>query len=139
MGSKRLGRAFRDKSGRVLSARLSRVDDMTEALAVEAIDLVKHFDQTKAVDGVSFAVPEGSVLGLLGPNGAGKTTTVRMLTTLSKPTSGTGRVAGYDVLQQPEMVRRSMGLIGQAATVDELLTARENLRLIGALSGMPRK
>src|SRR4051794_40986101 len=62
-----------------------------------------------------------------------------MLTTLSRPTSGTGRVAGYDVLQQPEMVRRSMGLIGQAATVDELLTARENLRLIGALSGMPRK
>ncbi len=84
-------------------------------------------------------VPQGSVLGLLGPNGAGKTTTVRMLTTLSQPTSGTGRVAGYDVVKEPEMVRRSMGLTGQAATVDELLTARENLRLIGRLSGMPRR
>src|SRR3712207_7657334 len=64
--------------------------------AVEAIDLVKHFGDTHAVDGVSFVVPEGTVLGLLGPNGAGKTTLVRMLTTLSVPTSGTGRVAGHD-------------------------------------------
>jgi len=112
---------------------------VTSNAAVEAVDLVKRFGDNTAVDGVNFVVPRGTVLGLLGPNGAGKTTTVRMLTTLSRPTSGTGRVAGYDVLQQPEMVRRSMGLIGQAATVDELLTARENLRLIGALSGMPRK
>jgi ABC-2 type transport system ATP-binding protein len=107
-------------------------------VAVEAVDLVKRFGDNTAVDGISFAVPQGSVLGMLGPNGAGKTTTVRMLTTLSRPTSGTGTVAGYDILQQPEMVRRSMGLTGQAATVDELLTARENLRLIGGLSGMPR-
>ncbi len=111
---------------------------MSDSVAVEAIDLVKRFGDNTAVDGISFAVPQGSVLGMLGPNGAGKTTTVRMLTTLSRPTSGTGRVAGYDILQQPEMVRRSMGLTGQAATVDELLTARENLRLIGGLSGMPR-
>jgi daunorubicin resistance ABC transporter ATP-binding subunit len=107
-------------------------------VAVEAIDLVKRFGDNAAVDGVSFAVPPGTVLGMLGPNGAGKTTTVRMLTTLSRPTSGTGTVAGYDIVDQPEMVRRSMGLTGQAATVDELLTARENLRLIGGLSGMPR-
>ena len=106
--------------------------------AVEAIDLVKHFGSNAAVDGVSFVVPEGTVLGLLGPNGAGKTTTVRMLTTLSVPTSGTGRVAGHDIIKEPDAVRRSMGLTGQVATVDELLTARENLRLIGRLSGLSR-
>jgi ABC-2 type transport system ATP-binding protein len=110
---------------------------MTSAPAVEAIDLVKHFGETKAVDGVSFSVPQGTVLGLLGPNGAGKTTTVRMLTTLSKPTSGTGRVAGHDIVREPEAVRRSVGLTGQAATVDELLTGRENIRLIGRLYGLP--
>jgi ABC-2 type transport system ATP-binding protein len=111
---------------------------VTSNAAVEAVDLVKRFGDNTAVDGVSFVVPQGTVLGMLGPNGAGKTTTVRMLTTLSRPTSGTGRVAGYDVIEQPQMVRRSMGLTGQAATVDELLTARENLRLIGGLSGMRR-
>ena len=110
---------------------------MDHDLAVEAIDLVKHFGENVAVDGVSFVVPPGTVLGLLGPNGAGKTTTVRMLTTLSGPTSGTGRVAGYDVLEEPDSVRQSMGLTGQAATVDELLTGRENLPLIGRLSGLP--
>jgi ABC-2 type transport system ATP-binding protein len=106
--------------------------------AVEAVDLVKHFGDHVAVDGVSFVVPQGSVLGLLGPNGAGKTTLVRMLTTLSVPTSGTGRVAGYDIVTEPNEVRRSMGLTGQAATVDELLTARENLKLIGRLSGLSK-
>jgi ABC-2 type transport system ATP-binding protein len=111
---------------------------MNPAPAVEAVDLVKHFGATRAVDGVSFVVPEGTVLGLLGPNGAGKTTLVRMLTTLSVPTSGTGRVAGYDILTQPNEVRRSMGLTGQAATVDEILTGRENLKLIGGLYGLPK-
>jgi len=111
---------------------------MSPQPAVEAIDLVKQFEDNTAVDGVSFEVPQGTVLGMLGPNGAGKTTTVRMLTTLSRPTSGTGRVAGFDVVKEPDMVRRNMGLTGQAATVDELLTARENLRLIGRLSGMPK-
>ena len=112
---------------------------MSTRPAVEAIDLVKRFGDHVAVDHVSFEVPEGTVLGLLGPNGAGKTTTVRMLTTLSVPTSGTGRVAGHDVVAEPAAVRRSMGLTGQAATVDELLTARENLRLIGRLSGLSRR
>jgi ABC-2 type transport system ATP-binding protein len=112
---------------------------MSSQPAVEAIDLVKRFGDNTAVDHVSFVVPRGSVLGLLGPNGAGKTTTVRMLTTLSVPTSGTGRVAGHDVVKEPGAVRRSMGLTGQAATVDELLTARENLRLIGRLSGLSRR
>ncbi len=109
---------------------------MTPSLAIEAEALVKHFGDTIAVEGVSFSVPEGSVLGLLGPNGAGKTTTVRMMTTLTRPTSGTGRVAGHDILTAPAAVRRSMGLTGQAATVDELLTGRENLRLIGQLYGL---
>ncbi len=112
---------------------------MGSSPAVEAIELVKHFGETVAVDGVSFEVPTGKVLGLLGPNGAGKTTTVRMLTTLSRPTSGTGRVAGHDVLQDPSAVRRSMGLVGQAATVDELLTGRENLALIGRFAGLSTK
>src|SRR5512134_406656 len=109
---------------------------MTTSHAIEAEHLVKHFGDTVAVDDVSFVVPQGSVLGMLGPNGAGKTTTVRMMTTLTKPTSGTARVAGHDVIADPAGVRRSMGLTGQAATVDELLTGRENLRLIGALYGL---
>src|SRR5262245_60185334 len=109
---------------------------VTPQAAIEADDLVKRFDETLAVDGVSLSVPEGTVLGLLGPNGAGKTTTVRMMTTLTIPTSGTARVAGYDVIEQPDMVRKSMGLTGQAATVDELLTGRENLDLIGSLYGL---
>ncbi|MDT5335655.1 MAG: type transport system ATP-binding protein [Mycobacterium sp.] len=113
------------------------------APAIEAIDLVKKFgdraDERPAVDGVSFTVAQGTVLGLLGPNGAGKTTTVRMMTTLTEPTSGTARVAGYDVRTQPAMVRSNMGLTGQAATVDELLTGRENIRMIGALYGIGRR
>ena len=106
------------------------------APAIEAEHLVKTFGDQRAVDDVSFSVPQGSVLGLLGPNGAGKTTTVRMMTTLTRPTSGTARVAGHDVVSEPDAVRRSMGLTGQAATVDELLTGRENLRLIGSLYGL---
>ncbi|GAA1797134.1 MAG: ATP-binding cassette domain-containing protein [Actinobacteria bacterium] len=106
--------------------------------AIEAIDLVKRFGDFTAVDGVSFAAEPGSVLGMLGPNGAGKTTTVRMMTTLSRPTSGTARVAGFDVLKEPDQVRRAMGLTAQSATVDELLTGRENLRMIGELYGLDR-
>jgi ABC-2 type transport system ATP-binding protein len=109
------------------------------APAIEAEHLVKRFGDTLAVDDVSFAVPQGTVLGLLGPNGAGKTTTVRMMTTLTRPTNGTARVSGHDVVREPDAVRRSMGLTGQAATVDELLTGRENLRLIGSLYGLPGK
>jgi ABC-2 type transport system ATP-binding protein len=107
--------------------------------AIEAVDLVKRFGHNVAVDGVSFTVPQGTVLGLLGPNGAGKTTTVRIMTTLTEPTSGTARVAGYDVCRQPDMVRRNMGLTGQVATVDELLTGRENIRMIGGLYGIRRR
>ena len=106
--------------------------------AIEAEHLVKRFGDVLAVDDVSFSVPQGSVLGLLGPNGAGKTTTVRMMTTLSRPTSGTARVAGHDVTANPDAVRHSMGLTGQAATVDEFLTGRENIFLMGSLYGLSR-
>ena len=107
--------------------------------AIEAEHLVKRFDDVLAVDDVSFSVPQGSVLGLLGPNGAGKTTTVRMMTTLSRPTSGTARVAGHDVTANPDAVRHSMGLTGQAATVDEFLTGKENIFLMGSLYGLSRR
>ena len=109
------------------------------APVIEAVGLVKRFGDFTAVDDVSFEVPRGSVFGLLGPNGAGKTTTVRMMTTLAIPTSGSARVAGHDVVTEPEAVRASMGLTAQSATVDDLLTGRENLRLIGDLYGLPRK
>jgi ABC-2 type transport system ATP-binding protein len=112
---------------------------MSAPPAIEAVDLVKRFGEHTAVDGVSFSVAPGTVLGLLGPNGAGKTTTVRMMTTLSLPTSGTARVAGFDVRDEPDMVRRHMGLTGQVATVDELLTGRENIRMIGGLYGIGRR
>ncbi len=113
--------------------------DNRSDVAIEAVHLVKRFGDFTAVDDVSFTVPQGSVLGLLGPNGAGKTTIVRMMTTLSPPTSGTARIAGHDVTESPDMVRRSMGLTGQAATVDEILTGRENLRMIGGLYGISRR
>lgn len=122
-----------------MSGGADSVASMATPPAIEAIDLVKRYGQHNAVDGVSFDVPPGTVLGLLGPNGAGKTTTVRMMTTLTEPTSGTARVAGFDVRSEPDQVRRHMGLTGQVATVDELLTGRENIRMIGGLYGIRRK
>ena len=107
--------------------------------AVEVTDLVKTYGETRALDGVSFAVPEGTVLGLLGPNGAGKTTAVRVLTTLLRPDSGSASVLGLDVLRRPEEVRRSIGLAGQYAAVDDKLTGRENLRLVGRLYHLPKR
>ena len=101
--------------------------------AVVARGLVKHYGQVKALDGVDLTVPQGSVLALLGPNGAGKTTAVRILTTLLRPTAGTASVAGVDVLRQPQEVRRRIGLSGQFAAVDEYLTGRENLDMVGRL------
>lgn len=109
------------------------------APVIEASGLVKTFGDFVAVDDVSFEVPRGTVFGLLGPNGAGKTTTVRMMTTLATPTRGSARVAGHDVVREPDAVRASMGLTAQSATVDDLLTGRENLRLIGDLYGLDRR
>ncbi|MER7946021.1 ATP-binding cassette domain-containing protein [Streptomyces sp. NPDC096079] len=107
--------------------------------AIYAEGLVKTFGDVRALDGVDLDVPEGTVLGLLGPNGAGKTTTVRVLTTLIKPDSGRAVVAGIDVLRHPNEVRRSIGLSGQFAAVDEYLTGRENLQMVGQLYQMRAK
>lgn len=100
---------------------------------IEASGLVKTYGDVVALDGLDLVVPEGQVLGLLGPNGAGKTTTVRILTTLLKPDAGEATVAGFDVVRQPDRVRRVIGLTGQYAAVDEYLTGRENLRMFGDL------
>jgi ABC-2 type transport system ATP-binding protein len=107
--------------------------------AIYAEGLVKTFGDVKALDGVDLDVPEGTVLGLLGPNGAGKTTAVRCLTTLLRPDSGKLIVAGLDVVKQPNEVRRSIGLSGQFAAVDEYLTGRENLQMVGQLYQMKAK
>ena len=107
--------------------------------AIYAEGLVKHFGDVKALDGVDLDVPEGTVLGLLGPNGAGKTTAVRCLTTLLTPDAGKAVVAGLDVVKQPNEVRRSIGLSGQFAAVDEYLTGRENLQMVGRLYQMSAK
>jgi ABC-2 type transport system ATP-binding protein len=110
----------------------------TDEVIIEAEGLVKRYGETQALAGVGFAVPAGSILGLLGPNGAGKTTAVRILTTLARPDSGRGAVAGIDVVAHPAEVRRHIGVAAQDATLDGLLTGRQNLVLVGELSDMGR-
>ena len=105
---------------------------------IHADGLVKAFGAVRALRGVSLDVPQGTVLGLLGPNGAGKTTIVRILTTVLKPDSGSAIVAGHDVATAPQEVRRSIGLAGQYAAVDENLTGRENLMLVGRLNHLSK-
>ncbi|MBE3015716.1 ATP-binding cassette domain-containing protein [Microbispora sp. NEAU-D428] len=104
---------------------------MTHAVVAEG--LRKRYGDTAALDGVDLAVGEGTVHGLLGPNGAGKTTAVRILTTLLRPDGGTARVAGFDVVRQAADVRRSIGLVGQHAALDEVLSGRQNLVMFGRL------
>jgi ABC-2 type transport system ATP-binding protein len=112
---------------------------MNDAI-VEVDGLLKVFNgQVRALDGLSLAVERGSVYGLLGPNGAGKTTLIRVLTTLLPPDAGSARVAGIDVRRHPERVRTRIGLAGQSAAVDEHLTGRENLEMVGRLYGLPRR
>jgi ABC-2 type transport system ATP-binding protein len=106
---------------------------------IEADQLTKRYGDTQALAGVSFAVPAGSILGVLGPNGAGKTTAIRILTTLAVPDSGQARVAGFDVVQEAADVRRHMGVAAQDATLDDLLTGRQNLRTVAELSGIDRR
>ena len=111
----------------------------SRGIAVRAEGLRKSFGKTEALAGVDFQVATGTVLGLLGPNGAGKTTAVRILTTLLKPDSGSAEVAGIDVLKDPEAARAAIGLTGQYAAVDEILTGRENLVMFGQLYRLSRK
>jgi ABC-2 type transport system ATP-binding protein len=109
--------------------------------AIEAEALAKTFagkHEVRALDGVTFAVEEGTVFGLLGPNGSGKTTAVRILTTILKPDGGRARVLGYDVTEKANLVRSLIGLAGQYAAVDENLTGRENLRMVGNLNHLSR-
>src|SRR5690349_3541208 len=104
---------------------------MPSSHAISAQGLVKRYGATEALRGVDLAVPAGSVCGLLGPNGAGKTTAVRVLTTLTVPDAGRAEVAGFDVVADPQEVRRRIGLASQDATVDELLTGHQHLVMIG--------
>lgn len=111
----------------------------TGSLAIRAEGLRKRFGATHALDGVDFAIETGSIYALLGPNGAGKTTAVRILTTLQKPDAGFATVAGFDVAKQPGEVRARIGLAGQYAAVDELLTGRGNLEMVGRLYHLSAK
>lgn len=99
----------------------------------------KYFKDTKALDGISFEVAEGEIVGLLGPNGAGKTTIVRILATLAEPDSGEVLVDGIDVTAHPQDVRMRIGLAGQYAAVDETLTGRQNLEMVGRLYHLSKK
>jgi ABC-2 type transport system ATP-binding protein len=111
---------------------------VSSPLALEASGLVKSFGEVRAVDGVDLAVRSGSVYGVLGPNGAGKTTTIRMLATLLRPDAGSASVLGHDIVREADKVRGLVSLTGQMASVDEDLTGRENLILLGRLLGLRR-
>ena len=110
---------------------------MTSEAPIIAENLVRHFGDVHAVNGINLTVNQGEIFGFLGPNGAGKSTAVRMLTTLLRPTSGTARVAGFDVAKQPNEVRRRIGVALQDAAIDPLMTGTELLHLQAVLYGIP--
>jgi ABC-2 type transport system ATP-binding protein len=110
----------------------------TDVLAIETVGLVKTFGKVRALDGIDLAVPAGTVYGVLGPNGAGKTTALKVLATLHRPDSGTAKVFGHDVVREADTVRGRVSLTGQYSSVDEVLTGRENLILLGRLLGLRR-
>jgi ABC-2 type transport system ATP-binding protein len=107
-----------------------------EEIDVDVLDLVRCFNGQRAVDGISFKIPQGNILGLLGPNGAGKSTTIKMLTTLLRPTSGTAKLMGYDILKEAAEVRRLIGYVPQQLSADGELTAYENLLITSKLYGL---
>jgi ABC-2 type transport system ATP-binding protein len=110
----------------------------TSAFAVEAHGLIKVFGDHRAVDGIDLHVPVGSIYGVLGPNGAGKTTTINMLATLLRPDGGTATIFGHDIEKEPQIVRQLIGVTGQYASVDETLSATENLVIFARLLGLKR-
>lgn len=112
--------------------------EIKQELAIDAHELVKVFGDNRAVDGVNLQVPVGSIYGVLGPNGAGKTTTINMLATLLKPDSGTAKVFGHDIKEEPQIVRQLIGVTGQYASVDEGLSATENIIIFARLLGLSR-
>jgi ABC-2 type transport system ATP-binding protein len=111
---------------------------MTKNTMIEVAGVSKRFGGTQALAGVDFAAAAGTIFGVLGPNGAGKTTALRILTTLTLPDSGRAQVAGHDVVAEAAAVRRSIGVTGQNATLDDALTGRQNLRMVGELSRLRR-
>ncbi len=114
------------------------VIQQTQELAVDARGLVKVFGNNRAVDGVNLHVPVGSIYGVLGPNGAGKTTTINMLATLLRPDGGTATIFGHDIEKEPQIVRQLIGVTGQSTSVDEALSATENLVIFSRLLGLTR-
>jgi len=115
------------------------VEEPVHDAIIDAEGFVKVFGKVRALDGLTLTVPPGGIYGLLGPNGAGKTTLIRVLTTLLEPDAGSARVAGVDVRADPAGVRARIGLAGQSAAVDEVLTGRENVEMVGRLYGLPRR
>jgi ABC-2 type transport system ATP-binding protein len=105
---------------------------------IETFNLTKKFNKITAVDNLNLQIEEGEVFGLLGPNGAGKTTTIKMLATLLKPTSGSAKVNGFDILKEPSQVRKSIGIVFQEPSSDDLLTGYENLKLHALMYGIPK-
>src|SRR6202790_5015113 len=114
------------------------MDQSPETNAIEVLSLTRRYDSLVAVDHLTFSCPSGSTFGLIGPNGAGKSTLVKMLTTLLPPSSGTAKIAGWDLVQHPEAVRRNIGYVSQMLSADGDLTGYENLLISAKLYGIPR-